>query len=368
MEFARRVANIDLSGIRKIFEAAGSGAINLGLGQPDFDTPEHIKEAAIQAIRDGFTKYTHNVGELPLREAICEKFKCDNDIEVKLDEIIVTAGASEALHLALEALVGPGDEVLIPDPSFVSYAALTKVAGATPVYIPLDDNLHLQADIISEYITPNTKVLVMNSPSNPTGAVQTAEEIEAIADLASERGLVIISDEVYEHFIYEGEHFSPANFYDGIITINATSKTYAMTGWRLGYLSAPKNYVEQMLKIHQYCQACACSISQRAAYAALTGPQDSVAKMRDAFRERRELLLTGLKDLNIDCIKPAGAFYVFPEVENEMDKVNKLLARGVITVPGTAFGEEGRGHIRLSYATSADNIKKALEIMAEVLS
>ncbi|VVB94926.1 Aromatic-amino-acid aminotransferase 2 [uncultured archaeon] len=363
--FSERVKGIDISGIRKMFEGAGPDAINLGLGQPDFDTPEHIKKAAISAINKGFTGYTPNMGIPELREALCRKFKKENHFTVTPGEVIVTSGASEALHLAMQALVGEGDEVLVPDPCFLSYLALTRMAGGKVVGVPLGKELTLSPDAVNESITPKTRVLIINSPSNPTGTVQKKNDLKALAEIADDNNITIVSDEVYEHFIYEGEHVSPAEFSDNVITINAVSKTYAMTGWRIGYAAARKEYTEQMLKVHQYIQACACSISQKAALAAIEGPQDCVSEMRESFRGRRDLLMEGLREMGIKCVKPEGAFYAFPEVEDE-DAPQKLLARGVIVVPGAAFGEHGRGHIRISYATSEENIKKALGIMEKV--
>ncbi len=365
--FSQRVKSIDISGIRKMFEGAGPNAINLGLGQPDFDTPEHIKRAAIDAINKGFTGYTANLGIPELRGALCEKFRRENHFTVEPDEVIVTSGASEALHLALQSLVDEGDEVLIPDPGFVSYSALTKMAGGKVAGVPLGEELTLKPDAVNERITPRTRALIINSPSNPTGTVQTKQEIKALAEIAEENNITIISDEVYEHFIYEGEHVSPAQFTDNVITINAVSKTYAMTGWRIGFSAARKDYIEQMLKVHQYIQACACSISQKAALAAIEGPQECVSEMRESFRARRDFLLEGLSEIGIKCVKPRGAFYAFPEVEDE-NAAQKLLEKGVIVVPGTAFGEHGKGHIRISYATSGENLKRALGVMEKVLT
>lgn len=368
MKFASRIQHVDISGIRRIFEAAGPGAINLGLGQPDFDTPEHIKQAAIQAIREGFTGYTENRGIPELREAIAEKLQRENHVHTAPENIIVTAGASEALHLSLQATVERGDEVLIPDPGFVSYHALTHIAEATPVSVPLSENLTLTPDALSEHISPRTRALVINSPANPTGAVQSREEIRGICELAEDHNITIISDEVYEHFIYEGEHVSPGEYTDNVITINATSKTYAMTGWRLGYATAPGEVIEEMLKIHQYAQACATSISQRAALAALSGPQECVAEMRAEFLKRRELLLEGFKTLGIECTTPKGAFYAFPRFENAEEMVQKLLQRGIITTPGSAFGRAGEKHIRFSYATSQENIQQALNRLKHIIA
>jgi len=365
--FSERVTGIDISGIRKMFEGAGPHAINLGLGQPDFDTPEHIKKAAIAAINEGFTAYTANLGIPKLREALCRKFERENHFTVKPDEIIVTSGASEALHLALQVLADKGDEVLIPDPGFVSYSALTKIAGGKVVAVPLGEELTLTPEAVNERITSKTCALIINSPSNPTGTVQTKQEIKALAEIADDNCITIISDEVYEHFIYEGEHISPAQFSDNVITINAVSKTYAMTGWRIGYAAARKEYIEQMLKVHQYIQACANSIAQKAALAAIDGPQECVSEMCESFRARRDILLSGFASMGIKCVKPQGAFYAFPEVGDE-DAPQKLLEKGVIVVPGTAFGENGKGHIRISYAVSEENLRKAIGVMERVLT
>jgi aspartate aminotransferase len=369
VKFDRRVTGISISGIRKMFEGAGPGAINLGLGQPDFDTPEHIKQAAIKAIEDGCTGYTPNMGIPELRDALSRKFKKENGIDYSPSEIMVTSGASEALHVAVEAVCGRGDEVLVPDPGFVSYSALVTLAEARPVPVPLGKELKYSPEAIKECITSKTKAIILNSPSNPTGMVQTPEEIKAIAEIASDFHLTLISDEVYEHFIYEGRHVSPARFSDNVITVNASSKTYAMTGWRLGYMAARPEYIEQMLKIHQYIQACACSISQYATLAALTGPQECVSEMRDEFRRRRDYLVGELNGMGAKCSMPKGAFYAFPYVGGDDEKVAaSLVENGVICAPGSTFGKSGKGYIRLSYATSMPNLKKAVSIMKTVLA
>jgi aspartate aminotransferase len=367
IKFSENVTKIDTSGIRKIFEAAGSNAINLGLGQPDFDTPEHIKAAAIKAINEGFTGYTVGTGILELREALSSKFKEENGFSVSPEEIIVTSGASEALAIALAALLNHGDEVLISNPGFVSYNALTEILSGKAVSVPLAEDLTMKPETVLEKITPKTRAIVLNSPSNPTGAVSSRADIKALAEIADDHNITIISDEVYEYFIYEGEHVSPASYSDNVITVNATSKSYAMTGWRLGYVAARKDYTSQMLKVHQYIQACANSIAQKAAYAAVTGPKDSVNAMREEFRKRRDVLVKGLNELGMECALPKGAFYAFPKVSNSADVASKLISNGIIVVPGTAFGSEGDGYIRISYAASMKDIEKALSIMEKVL-
>ena len=370
-KFAHRITGIDISGIRKAFETASGKFFNLGLGEPDFDTPAHVKEAAIRALNAGFTSYTSNKGIEELRAAICDKFKRDNDFSASPEEIIVTSGASEALHIALLAVVERGDEVLIPNPGFVSFAPLTKLAEAKPVGVPLSESedFTVPAEAIKEKITPKTKALIINSPANPTGAVESEENIKALVDVAHDHHITIISDEVYEHLIYDGlKHTSPARFADaGVITVNAVSKTYAMTGFRLGYLAAREEYVEQMLKIHQYIQACASSISQHAALAAISGPQDGVAEMRSEFKRRRDFAVDALHDMEMTFYTPKGAFYIFPRVGDEQEFVDTLKQRGVIVTPGSAFGTMGKNHVRISYAASFDDLKRAFAIMKEVV-
>ncbi len=367
MRFASCTGEIEISGIRKCFEGAGPGAINLGLGQPDFDTPEHIKRAAIKAIEKGFTGYTPNCGYPELRSALAEKFRAENGIECSPEEIMVTSGASEALFLAIAALVDRGDEVLIGDPSFLSYSALTKLVGGRPVDVPLNDELRLSPEDLEERITAKTKLIIINSPSNPTGAVQTEDEMKAIAEMADDKDVGVISDEVYEHFIYEGKNASPGKYSENVITVNAVSKTYAMTGWRVGYMVAKGCALEELLKIHQYAQACACSISQKAALAAITGPQECVYQMRDEFRRRRDLLVEGFREMGIDLIEPKGAFYLFPRVGDGDSVAARLGKAGVIVVPGSAFGQCGREHIRISYAASRANLEEALKRMRGIL-
>lgn len=367
MEFASRLSNIDISGIRKSFEGAGPDSVNLGLGQPDFNTPEHIKKAAIEAIERGFTGYTMNLGTAELRDALSEKFRRDNRLDYSPEEIMVTSGASEALFLAIEALVENGEEVMMGDPSFVSYSALTHVAGGSPVMVPLDENLRITPEAVAERITDKTKALVINSPNNPTGSVQSEDELRGLAELAEDHDFALVSDEVYEHFIYEGEHVSPARYSDNVITINAVSKTYSMTGWRLGYMAARSEFLENMLKVHQYIQACASSISQKAAEAAVSGPQDCVQEMRDEFLKRRDVLVDGLLEMGMEMERPKGAFYAFPNVGDGSKVAAELINAGVVTVPGSAFGENAKDHIRISYAASMEDIKKALERMKDIL-
>ncbi|NPV61492.1 MAG: pyridoxal phosphate-dependent aminotransferase [Methanotrichaceae archaeon] len=368
MRYSQHIQDLQHSGIRRSFDGTMSDVINMGIGQPDFDTPDHIKNAAVEAIEEGFTTYTPNCGMPELREALARKFLTENGVEYAPQEILVTSGASQALFLVFAGIINKGEEILIGDPSFLSYPQLIKLFGGRPVRVPLNEDLNLTAEAISERITPHTRAIVVNSPGNPTGAVQSERELREMAQLAEDHGIMLISDEVYEHFIYEGKHVSPARFSDHVITVNAVSKTYAMTGWRVGYLAVKGEAVEdQFIKVQQYAQACACSISQRAALAAITGPQDCVRAMRDEFRTRRDLLLNGLREMDVEFSEPKGAFYVFPRVGDGERAAARLAEAGVIVVPGSAFGPSGRDFIRISYAVSREKIIEALERMRGIL-
>ena len=363
---ANRTKSIELSLIRKMFEVTNPDAINLGIGEPDFDVPENIKQAMKDSIDENDTHYTPNKGYIELREEIVKKFKNDNGIDTNPDNIIVTAGASEALFLCAQAFIEKGDEVLLPDPGFLSYEACIKIADGTivPVNCTMENEFKLKAEDVEEKITDKTKAIVLNSPSNPTGAVMEKEDVKAIADLSMDKNFMIISDEIYEKIIYDKKHYSPAKYSDNVITINGFSKTYAMTGLRIGYLTANENYVEELLKVHQYNIACASTTSQKGAYEALSGPQDEVYKMVDEFQRRRDLIVRRLNEMGYETVNAEGAFYVFPKIEDE-DFVMKAAKAGVITVPGIAFGLNGKGHVRMSYANSYENIEKAMDILEE---
>ena len=364
--FSDRVEAVSISGIREVFEAAGADAINLGLGQPDFPTPEHAKDAAVEAIRSGASDgYTSNFGTESLREAIRDKHARDNGFELGLQNIIATAGGSEALHLAMEAHVNPGEKVLHPDPGFVSYDALARIAGGEPVPLPLREDLTLDPATVEAAIDEDTAAFVVNSPANPTGAVQDAADMREFARIADEHDVLLISDEVYEHIIYEGEHRSPMEFAesDNVVVVNAASKAYSMTGWRLGWVIGSERRIERMLRVHQYGQACASAPAQYAAEAALNGPQDQLEEMVAAFERRRDVLLDELDDMGLDVPTPSGAFYAMPAVPEGW--VDEVIDRGVIVVPGRAFGEHGEGYARISYATSMEQIRDALDVMRE---
>ena len=363
--FSDRVERISISGIREVFEAAGADAINLGLGQPDFPTPEHAKRAAIDAIEAGDTDaYTGNKGTPELREAIAAKHARDQGVDVSPDDVIATAGGSEALHLAMEAHVDAGQEVLIPDPGFVAYDALAKLAGGEPVPVPLRDDLTIDPAAIKERITDDTAAFVVNSPGNPTGTVSSEEDVREFARIAREHDVLCISDEVYEHFVFDGEHRSPIEFErDNVVVVNAASKAYSMTGWRLGWVTGASDRIERMLRAHQYVQAGASAPAQYAAEAALSGPQGVVEEMHAAYERRRDLVVDGLADAGLDCPTPQGAFYAMPRVPEGF--VDECIERGVVVVPGEAFGEHGAGHARISYAAGEDDLEAALSIIGE---
>jgi len=362
---AKRVDSIELSQIRKMFEVTNENAINLGIGEPDFDIPENIQLAIKEAIDEGYTHYTSNKGDLELREAIVNKLARDNGIKTDEENVIVTSGASEALYDSAQALFERGDEVLVPNPGFLSYDACIRLAEANPIEVSttMENDFKLKVDDVQEKITKNTKALIINSPSNPTGAVIDKEDIKGIADLATDNDFYIISDEIYEKIIYGRKNYSPAKYSDNVITINGFSKTYAMTGLRIGYMVGNENITEELLKVHQYCTACASSISQKAAYEALTGPQDSVKRMVGEFSKRRDLIVSSLNDMGHECVNCEGAFYVFPKIEKPYEFVDKAAKAGVISVPGEAFGSLGSNHVRMSYANSYENIESAMEIL-----
>ncbi|MFD1512166.1 pyridoxal phosphate-dependent aminotransferase [Halomarina rubra] len=362
--FSQRVEQVSISGIRKVFEAAGEDAINLGLGQPDFPTPEHARAAAIEAIESGKADaYTSNKGTRELREAIAAKHDRDNGFSVHPRDVIATAGGSEALHLALEAHVDPGQEVVFPDPGFVSYDALTRIAGGTPKPVELREDLTMDPAAVEESITDDTAAFVVNSPSNPTGTVQSETDMREFARIADDHNVLCISDEVYERLVFEGEHHSPMRFAssDNVVVVNACSKTYSMTGWRLGWVTASEDRIERMLRVHQYVQACTSAPAQYAAEAALSGPQDVVEEMRAAFEERRNVLLDGLNDMGLETPTPAGAFYAMPRVPDGW--CDAVIEDGVVVVPGDAFGDGGAGHARISYAVNVETLKEALDVM-----
>ena len=372
MTLAKTINDVDISGLRKMFDLARSDSINLGLGEPDFNPPENVKDALKDAIDSGHNKYGSSPGLLPLREAIADKTKIHRD-DITQDDVIVTIGGTEALWISSQVLFQPGDEVLIPDPGFVLYTPHVQLAGAKPVFYPLvqDNEFVPDIEVLKELITDKTKGIYVNSPSNPTGGVFCRDDVKAITDLARDNNMTIISDEVYEHVIYDDCEFcSFLGDYDNVIQIHSFSKTYAMTGWRLGYLVTKSDIKKKLIVMHYHNIACPTSPFMHAALAALKGPQDSVAKMVAEFKTRRDIIVNELNSIDgFKCIPPKGAFYAFPKFEFDIkaaDLVMKLAEAGLICTHGSAFGEHGEGHLRFSYATSQENIQKGMEILGNV--
>lgn len=383
VDVSKRSAGIALSGIRVIFEKAQkmTGVVRLELGEPDFETPSHIREAAKAALDKGFTHYTSSQGLLELRTELARKLEKDNGIVASPDsEVIITAGACCAINLAFLTLANPGDEVLLPDPAWPHYEPCARMSDATVVHYPMreEDGFVPDPDIVRKLITPRTKIILLNSPNNPTGAVTNSSIMKEIANLAEQYNLVVISDEVYEKLVYDGarhQSFAALNgMGDRTVTVNAFSKTYAMTGWRLGYAVAPTNVITEMGKLNLYVNTCANSVAQMAGIAALKGPQDCVGEMAEEYNRRRRFVLERLGDIrNVSCGEPRGAFYVLPNIGklgmNSFDFCLHLLEKGkVATVPGSAFGKQGEGYLRISYATSMENLKEGLDRLEAVVN
>ena len=362
------------SGIRKFFELAAEmeDAISLGVGEPDFVTPWHIRQAGIESLKKGHTYYTSNWGLFELRQEISRYMERKRGVHYDpADEILVTVGGSEALDLAIRALISPGDEVLIPEPCFVCYKPCVTLCGGVPVTIEtkMEDQFKLTPELLRKSITPKTKLLVLTYPNNPTGAVMTKDDLERIIPIIEEHNLMVISDEIYGELTYSGEHTSITQFEnmrDRTILINGFSKTYAMTGWRLGFTCAHRDIVSVMTKIHQFAIMSSPTTSQYSAIEALKNGDEDVAYMKKEYNYRRRYLVDALNKIGLDCFEPFGAFYVFPSIRStkmtSADFCEQLLMREkVAVIPGTAFGECGEGHIRISYAYSLDQLKAALE-------
>ncbi len=374
MEFNTNLKKIKPSGIRKLFDLAQGkkGLVSFGIGEPDFVTPTHIREAAKRALDEGYTRYTPNLGFPEFRKALAVKLDQKNNISVTPEEVVVTSGGTEALFFAFYILINPGDEIIIPDPGFVTYESQIYFAGGTPVHFPLrgENNFHPDLEELKNCITPKTKVILINSPSNPTGAAFNEEELLVIAQLAQEKDLFVISDELYEDIVYDGrEHISIASFpgmKERTISIFGFSKSYAMTGWRLAYLAGPLDLVEEIAKLLQNTAVCANSIAQRAGQAAIQGSQNCVKEMFTAYNERRNVLAEGLNEIQgLSCYAPEGTFYAFVNIKetgmtSEELSIYLLEECKVVTVPGTAFGKQGEGYIRLSFATSLDMVKEGI--------
>ena len=361
--------------------AQGIDVVILSVGEPDFGTPKHICDAAIEAIRSGFTRYTAESGIPELKKAVCDKFRRDNGLDYKPSQVMINCGAKHSVFLAVFALTAPGDEVIVPSPYWVSYPEMVKVAGGTPVIInaTMDSGLKITAGQLRKAITPKTKLLILNTPSNPTGMVYTENELRELGEVISETGIHVISDEVYEKLVYDGErHVSIGSFSDDLysrtVTINGVSKSYCMTGWRIGYAAGREEIIKAMSTVQGQETSNPCSISQKAALAALNGPEDFLADMIDAYDKRRRYMVERLNAMvGVRCVMPKGAFYVFPDVSGVYGKrfegrvidgslvfCEYMLERqNIAIVPGIGFGADN--HVRLSSATSMENIKKALD-------
>jgi len=358
----------------KARELAKSGRkiYNLDVGEPDFDTPEHIKRAAIEALMEGFTHYTSSLGIIDLRRAIAEHLRNRKGLDVNPEkEIIVTPGAKHAIYCACLATLNPGDEVLVLTPTWPTHFTCVEVTGAIVVEVSCGETYSLDEEALKERITPRTRMIIVNSPNNPTGGVLSVSKLKVIADLADDHDLLILSDEIYDEIIYDGfetkSMASFSNIKDNVILINGFSKAYAMTGWRLGYAVANETIIDAMNRIQQSTTTCPASFIQKAGIAALKGPQDSVRKMIEEFDRRRKYVVKALNEFpGVKCVMPKGAFYVFPRISklgmSSFEVSMKLLEEeGVSTTPGSVFGKCGEGHIRLSYATSLEVIAEALE-------
>lgn len=371
---SQRIVDIEPSGIRKFFDIVNEmeDAISLGVGEPDFDTPWHIRDEGIYSLEKGRTFYTSNAGLKELKQEISKYIyrKCDVFYDYE-KEVMVTVGGSEAIDIAMRAMLDPGDEVLIPQPSYVSYEPCAILANGVPVIIELkeENEFRLTKEELEAAITPKTKLLVLPFPNNPTGAIMERKDLEAIAEVVKEHDIFVLSDEIYSELTYLDEHVTIASLpgmKERTVLINGFSKAYAMTGWRLGYACAPENILAQMLKIHQFAIMCAPTTSQYAAVSALRNGDDDVAKMREEYNARRRYLVHRFKEMKLQCFEPFGAFYIFPCIKEfgmtSEEFANRFLQEEkVAVVPGTAFGACGEGFLRISYAYSLENLKEALE-------
>ena len=370
---ADKCAEIKPSGIRKFFDIVSEmkDAISLGVGEPDFDTPWHIRDEGIYSLEKGRTFYTSNAGLKELKMEICNYLKRKQGITYDYNnEVLVTVGGSEAIDIAMRAMINPGEEVLIPQPSYVSYEPCAILADAKPVIINLkaENEFRLTARELRDTITDKTKLLVLPFPNNPTGAIMERKDLEEIAEVIIEKDIYVLSDEIYSELTYKGEHVSIASLpgmQERTILINGFSKAYAMTGWRLGYACGPSEIIKQMTKIHQFAIMCAPTTSQYAAVEALKNGDEDVKEMRTAYNQRRRFLMNAFKEMGLECFEPYGAFYVFPCIKEFGMTSDEFATRfleeeKVAVVPGTAFGDSGEGFLRISYAYSLENLKVAI--------
>lgn len=376
---ADKIVNIKPSGIRKFFDLVAEmndkNVISLGVGEPDFDTPWHVREEGIYSLEKGKTFYTSNSGLLELRKEICNYLKRSQGVSYDpVDETIITVGGSEAIDIGIRAMCNPGDEVIIPQPSYVSYEPCAVLAGATPVIINLkaENEFRLTAEELKAAITPKTKILILPFPNNPTGSIMEKSDLEAIRDVIVENDIYVMSDEIYAELTYKDKHVSIASLpgmKERTILINGFSKAYAMTGWRLGYACGPEVIIKQMTKIHQYCIMCAPTTSQYAAIEALKNGDDDVVAMRKSYDQRRRFLMNAFREMKVECFEPFGAFYIFPCIKEFGMTSEEFAARfleeeKVAAVPGTAFGDSGEGFLRISYAYSMEQLREAMKRFA----
>lgn len=367
---AQRVREIEISGIRRMFEAAPPGAVNLGLGEPDFEPPAVVIQALIRAVRHKMNHYGPSAGLTALREKVAERYQ-DIDPDVGRENVVITVGGSEGLMACALALYDPGDEVLVPDPGFVLYAPHARIAGATPIPYSLVEEQRFLPDLdeLEHRVTPRTRAIVVNSPANPTGSVFPKGTVERLIAFADRHDLTIISDEVYDEMVYDGHHVSFAGKGDRVVVVNSFSKMFALTGWRLGFLVAPRSLAVEINKVHYHMIACPSTPAQMAVLAGLDVLREATAPMRAEFRARRELIVRELNAIpGLRCVPPAGAFYAFPRFAWPITAyvvAGDLLKRGLIATPGDAFGHLGARHLRLSFAASRPNLKRGLAILRE---
>ena len=376
MQRVAESGTVRMGNMERELKAKGVKVISFALGEPDFDTPAHIKAAAIEALNAGFTHYTASKGILELRQAIAEKSKRENGIDCTPDEVLVTP-TKLGIYETITAFIEDGDEVIVPDPGWVSYVPMVNLAGGKPVGVKLkeEEDFRMTPEAVSEAITPHTTMVLINSPSNPTGTVMTPADHKGIAELARDHNLLVLTDEIYEKLVYDGCHTSIAamdGMYERTITLNGFSKSYAMTGWRLGWLVAHKNLMKPIDKVQQHSLTCCTSFAQKGALAALKGPQDCVMQMKEEFRRRKDYIVKRLNSTGLfECRMPTGAFYAFPRYHLKMPSLElseKLLEQAHVgTTPGSAFGEAGEGFLRISYANSMENLQKGMDAVEEVM-
>lgn len=370
-------ATLEITAKANAMRGSGVDILSFGAGEPDFDTPKHIKDALYKAVEDGFIYYTATPGIPELREAISEKLRRDNAVDCSANEVIVTPGAKQAIYEAIQVITNAGDEILIPDPWWVSYVPMVHLAEGRAVFVPTyeADGFRLRPENIEEKITKRTRAIILNSPNNPTGSVLLKEDLKAVADICSDSGLLVISDEVYEPMTYDCTHHSIGSLgamHERTITVNGFSKAYSMTGWRLGYAAGPIDIIKAMTRIQAHSVSNATSFVQKAGVAALNSSQDCVKEMVSEFKKRRDVMVKMLNDIEgLTCVMPMGAFYAFVNCRSyEQDSfklADYLLENGVAVIPGGAFGEQGEGFLRLSYATSMDNIRDGIRRIEEAL-